>query len=157
MGKFVVFTISDGEFGLELERVFEIIKPQKITPLFNVPSFISGVINLRDTIIPVMDLRRRLNTEPSHQKERIIIVRLHGEKIGLLVDSVKEIVNIEKSAVTSPPPVLKGFKTEYLNGIGKIGERLIIILNLNILLTPEEVMLLVSDDIKQQSSRAEEQ
>lgn len=156
MGKFVVFTVSDGEFGLGLERILEIIKPQKTTPLFNVPSFINGVINFRGTIIPVMDLRKRLNTEPSHQKERIIILRLHGEKIGLLVDSVKEIVNIEKTEIASPPSIFRGFKTEYLNDIGKIGERLILILNLDILLTSEEVMLLGSSS-ERISEKEEEQ
>lgn len=142
MSKFAVFTISGEEFGLEIERIFEITKPQKITPLPNTPRFINGVINLRGTVIPLMDMRRRLNVEPSHHEERIIIAKMHGEKIGLLVDSVKEIVNIEKREIAPPSSIFKGLKPEYLNGIGKIGNRLIIILNLDSLLTAEEIRLL---------------
>ncbi|MBI5049509.1 MAG: purine-binding chemotaxis protein CheW [Nitrospirae bacterium] len=142
MSKFAIFTIAGDEFGLELDKIFEIIKPQKITHLPNTPRFINGVINLRGTVIPQMDMRKRLNAEPSHQEERILIVKMHEETVGLLVDSVKEIVNIAEKEIASPPFIFKGLKTEYLNGIGKIGNRLIIILNLDSLLTSEEIMLL---------------
>ncbi len=142
MNKFTVFTIAGEEFGIELDRVVEIVRPQRATPLPKVPTFISGVINLRGTIIPVMDLRKRLNVKPSSPRERIIITRMHGEKIGLLVDTVKEIINIEKEQIAPPPSIFKGLRPEYLRGIGKIAERIIVILNLDSLLTSEEMVLL---------------
>lgn len=142
MNKIAVFTIAGEEFGIELEKIVEIIKPQKVTPIPKVPAFISGVVNLRGTVIPVMDLRARFSVKPSSFRERILIAKMHGEKIGLIVDSVKEIMNIEKEQIASPPTIFRGIKPEYLMGIGKMGDRLIIILNLNSLLTAEEMILL---------------
>lgn len=142
MNKFTVFTIAGEEFGIELDKVVEIVRLQRATPLPKVPTFISGVINLRGTVMPMMDLRKRLNVKPSSSRERIIITRMHGEKIGLLVDTVKEIISIEKKQIASPPSIFKGLRPEYLRGIGKIADRLIVILNLDSLLTSEEMVLL---------------
>jgi purine-binding chemotaxis protein CheW len=89
-----------------------------------------------------MDMRRRLGVKPAPQKEKIIIVKMHGEKIGLLVDSVKEILNIEDGQIAPPPSIFKGLRPEYLKGIGKLPERLVIILNLDNLLTLEEIRLI---------------
>ncbi len=142
MGKFAVFTISGEEFGLKLDKIAEIVKSQETVSLPGVPNYINGVINLRGTVIPLMDLRKRLNVKPSPQKERFIITKMHGEKIGLLVDSVKKIVNIEEEQIAPAPSIIKGLKPEYIKGIGKILDRLIIILNLDNLLTSEEVISL---------------
>lgn len=142
MSKFVIFAIAHEEFGIALERTVEIAKPQKITPLPEAPSFISGVMNLKGVVIPLMDLRKRLGVEPSPLKERIIIIKMRGEKIGLLVDDVKEIMEIEKEHITAPPSLFKGLKPEYLLSIGKIADRLVVILNLDNLLTSEEIILL---------------
>jgi purine-binding chemotaxis protein CheW len=140
--KFIVFSIAGKEFGIPIDRIVEIVKKQKITPLPKVPQFISGVINLRGAIIPLMDLRKRLGVEPSSVKERILIIKMHGEKIGLLVDDVREIARIENEHISSPPSIFKGLKQEYLLSIARIAERLIIILNLDNLLTSEEMILL---------------
>ena len=142
MNKIAVFTIAGEEFGIELDKIVEIIKPQKVTPIPKVPAFISGVINLRGTVIPVMDLRVRFSVKPSSSGHRILIAKMHGEKVGLIVDSVREIMNIEEEQIASPPTIFRGLKPEYLMGIGKLGDRLIIILNLNSLLTAEEMILL---------------
>jgi purine-binding chemotaxis protein CheW len=142
LNKIAVFTIAGEEFGTELDKIVEIIRPQKVTPIPKVPAFIIGVINLRGTVIPVMDLRARFSVKSSSLRERIVIAKMRGEKIGLLVDSVKEIMNIEKEQIASPPTIFRGLKPEYLMGIGKLGDRLIIILNLDSLLTAEEMILL---------------
>ncbi len=142
MNKFTVFTIADEEFGIQLDRVVEIVKPRKATSLPSLPAFIDGVINLRGTVIPLIDLRKRFNVKPSTSKEKIIVTKLHGEKIGLLIDNVKEIVDIEQEQIAPPPAIFKGFRPEYLDGIGKVEDRLILILNLDSLLTSEEVILL---------------
>jgi len=142
LNKFTVFTVAGEEFGIKLDRVVEIIKPKKATSLLRVPAFIDGVINLRGTIIPVMDMRKRFNVKPSSSKERIIITKLRGEKIGLIVDTVKEIVSIDKKQIAPTPSIFKGLRPEYLNGIGKVADRLIVILNLDSLLTSEEIILL---------------
>ena len=142
MSKFAVFNISGEEFGIELGRIAEIVKFQKSTPLPKVPAFISGVINIRGDVIPLVDLRKRLGVEPSHIQGRIIITKIYEEKIGLLVDAVKEIVSIEKESIASTPSFFKGLKSEYITGIGKVAERLIVILNLDNLLSSEEMILL---------------
>ena len=142
MDKIAVFTIAGEEFGIELNKIVEIIKPRKVTPVPKVPAFISGMINLRGKVIPVMDLRARFSVKPSSSREKILIAKMHGEEIGLIVDSVKEIINIEKEQIASPPTIFRGLKPEYLKGIGKLGDRLIIILNLDSLLTAEEMVLL---------------
>ncbi len=142
MNKIAVFTIAGEEFGIELIKIVEIIKPRKVTPVPKVPAFISGMINLRGKVIPVMDLRVRFSVKPSSSRDKILIAKMHGEEIGLIVDSVKEIINIEKEQIASPPTIFRGLKPEYLKGIGKLGDRLIIILNLDSLLTAEEMVLL---------------
>ena len=164
MSKFAVFNISGEEFGIELGRIAEIIKFQKSTPLPKVPAFISGVVNIRGDVIPLVDLRKRLGVEPSHIQGRIIITKIHEEKIGLLVDAVKEIVSIEKESIASTPSFFKGLKSEYIMGIGKVAERLIVILNLDNLLSSEEMILLEEhketlrlEDAKENPSQAEEE
>ncbi len=153
MNKIAVFTVADEEFGIEIDKISEIIKPLEVTSIPKVPTFIKGLINLRNDVIPLMDLRERLNVKPSPLKERIIIVRMRGEKMGLLVDSVKGIVNIKKEQIARPPSIFKGLKPEYLMGIGKIMGRLIIILNLDSLLTSEEMILLgeCKEDLSRES------
>lgn len=142
MDKYAIFTVSGEEFGIGLNEVHEIIKPRKVNHCPGVPRYISGIFSLRGTIIPLMDMRKRLNVAPSPNKEKIIIVDMYEGKIGLLVDSVKEILSIEDEQIAPPPSIFKGLKPEYIKGIGKISERLVIILNLNKLISPEEMTLL---------------
>lgn len=142
MNKFIVFTISGEEFGIDLGKVYEILKPQKATPCPGTPGYINGIFNLRGTVIPLMDLRKRLGVESSPEKEKIIIVYIHKEMIGLLVDTIEGIESIDAQHVSPPPSLFKGLKPEYLLGVGKLPERLIIILNLDNLMTTEELQLI---------------
>ncbi len=142
MRKFAVFTIADEIFGIEIERVVEIIRLQKIYSLPGLPDFLSGVMSVRGAVIPLVDLRRRFGKQPSGKKERIIIVRFGQEKIGLFVDGMKEIMSLAPEEVTNPPSLFKGFKTEYLNGLGKKDGAIIILLNIDNLLTSEEKIML---------------
>jgi purine-binding chemotaxis protein CheW len=97
---------------------------------------------VRGNIVPVIDLRRRFGIKPSGNKERIIIVRYGQEKISFLVDDIKEILSLSPEEIRTPPSIFKGFKTEYLTGLGKHGERIIILLNIDSLLTSEEKIIL---------------
>jgi len=142
LSKYLVFSIAGEECGIELSKVSEITRPQKTTPFPGVPKYIIGIINLRGVVFPLMDLRKRLGVTSFPKKERIIIVSIYNEKIGLMVDSVNEITNIDDSNIVSPPAIFRGIKPEYLKGIGKISERLIILLNLDNLLTSEEIMMM---------------
>jgi purine-binding chemotaxis protein CheW len=142
VSRFIIFTISGEEFGIEISRVIEIIRPQKVTHFPGVPVYVSGVFNLRGSVIPLIDMRKRLNVKPIPNKEKVLIVKLHNGRIGLLVDSVSEILTIEDKEVSSPPSIFKGLKTEYIKGIGRVNDRLIIIFNLNNLMSPEEISML---------------
>ncbi len=142
MSRFIIFTISTEEFGIEIDKVIEIIRPQKVTHFPGVPVYVSGVFNLRGSVIPLIDMRKRLNVKPLPNREKILIVKLHNGRIGLLVDSVKEILTIGDEEISSPPSIFKGLKTEYIKGIGRVDDRLIIIFNLDNLVTPEEITML---------------
>lgn len=138
MRKFAIFKIDDEIFGIGIERVVEILKVQKIFTIPGLPEFLSGVMSVRGSIVPVMDLRRRFSMEPSGNKERIIIVRYGKEKIAFLVDDVREILSLSEEEIGTPPSIFKGFRTDYLTGLGKQGETIIILLNVDNLLTSEE-------------------
>ena len=142
MQKFTIFKIGDEIFGIGIDRVVEILKIQKIFTIPGLPEFLSGVISVRGNIVPVMDLRRRFGIKPAGNKERIIIVRYGQEKISFLVDDIKEILSLTPEEIRTPPSIFKGFKTEYLTGLGKHGERIIILLNIDNLLTSEEKIIL---------------
>ncbi len=142
MRKFTIFKIGDEIFGIGIERVVEILKVQKIFTIPGLPEFLSGVMSVRGNIVPVIDLRRRFGIKPSGNKERIIIVRYGQEKISFLVDDIKEILSLSPEEIRTPPSIFKGFKTEYLTGLGKHGERIIILLNIDNLLTSEEKIIL---------------
>lgn len=138
MRKFAIFKIGDELFGIGIEKVVEILKVQKIFAVPGLPEFLSGVINVRGRIVPVMDLRLRFSMEPSGNKERIIIARYGKEKIAFLVDDIREILALSEEEIGTPPSIFKGFRTEYLTGLGRQGETIIILLHVDNLLTSEE-------------------
>ncbi|MBA4374063.1 MAG: chemotaxis protein CheW [Thermodesulfovibrio sp.] len=142
MQKFAVFKIADEVFGITIDRVVEIIKVQKVFTIPGLPGFLSGVMNVRGLVVPLIDLRRRFGTEPAGRKERIIIVRFDQEKIGFLVDEIREILSLAPEEMTRPPSIFRGFRTEYITGLGRKGDSLIILLNIDNLLTSEEKIIL---------------
>jgi len=142
MTKFAVFRMGDEVFGIEIERVVEILKPQKTHALPELPEFLSGVITVRGEVVPLLDLRRRFGIASTFKKARVMIVRYDNEKIGLVVDEVKEVTSLDKKDITHPPSIFKGLKKKYLTGLGKKGDMIIIILNLDDLLTSEEKIML---------------
>ena len=136
--KFAVFNIGDELFGIDISRVYEILRLQKIFTIPGLPEFLSGVMSVRGAVIPVMDLRRRFGLKPAAVKERIILVRYGREKIGFLVDEVREIMMLGQDEIRPSPSIFKGFRTEYLTGLGKKDDKIILILNIDNLLTSEE-------------------
>jgi purine-binding chemotaxis protein CheW len=140
--KYAVFKIGEEDFGMEINRVVEILGAQKVHSIPDLPDFLSGVIAVRGQIIPLLDLRKRFGIMSSSKKELIIVIKYDNEKIGVLVDSVKEITSFRKDEITIPPAIFKGMKRRYLAGIGKKDDRVVIILNVDDLLTSEERILL---------------
>lgn len=128
----VSFHIGGEEFGLDILRVQEIIRVQQLTRVPNSPDFVDGVINLRGKVIPVIGLRRRFGLEeaPHDKQTRIVVVEVHGTVLGFIVDSVSEVLRIPLDTV-EPPPRLGKVDREYVSGVGKLNNRLLILLDVD--------------------------
>ena len=136
----VSFKIGSEEFGVDILKVQEINRMLQITKVPNTPDFIEGVINLRGRVIPVIDLRVKLNmTKKEHDKQtRIIVVELEDKTVGFLVDEVSEVLRIPKSITEAPPELVANVNSEYITAVGKLEDRLIILLDLEKALTLQE-------------------
>ena len=128
----VTFKVDNEEFAVDILKVQEINKMITITRIPNAPPFVEGVINLRGKIIPIVDLRKRLGFEgKSYDKStRIIVIELDGMVLGFIVDSVSEVLRISDSTVEPPPSLVAGVESDYIEGVGKLNNRLLILLEL---------------------------
>ncbi|MEN6617734.1 MAG: chemotaxis protein CheW [Syntrophorhabdus sp.] len=128
----VTFKLGTEEFGVDILKVQEINKMMNITRIPNAPVFIEGVINLRGKIIPIVDLRKRLGfrDQPYDKSTRIIVVELDGLVLGFIVDSVSEVLRIPQNTIEPPPSMVAGVESEYIEGVGKLDDRLLILLEL---------------------------
>jgi purine-binding chemotaxis protein CheW len=140
MIQLVTFRLGSEEYGIDIMKVQEIIRIQSITRVPQMPAFIEGVINLRGSVIPVLDLRKRFEMEGTaiDHEARIVIVNVDGRTIGVVVDAVSEVKRLSESQIEPPPPVVAGIGHEYLRGVGKLDGRLIILLDLEKILSSEE-------------------
>lgn len=134
--QFIIARVGHEEFGLDVLSVQEINRLTDITPVPKAPPYVEGVINLRGRIIPALNLRRRFGLPPIERtsRTRIIVAMVHQRMVGLLVDSVVEVLRLSKSAIEPPPLVGASAGSEFTQGVGRIGDRLLIILDLNRLL-----------------------
>ena len=137
----VTFSTGDEEFGVDILRVQEIIRTMAITKVPKAPEFVEGVINLRGKVIPIIDLRRRFGLQSkAHDKHtRIIVIEINTMIVGFVVDSVSEVLRIPASTVEPPPPVVAGLESEYISGVGKLEDRLLILLDLDRLLSRTDI------------------
>lgn len=139
----VGFFIGQEQFGVDILMVQEIIRKVPITAIPDAPDFIEGVINLRGNIIPVIDLRMRLNILGNRDRKKdpwILVLNVAGRVTGFLVDSVSEVLKIPSSAVMPPPDiVVEGLKSQYIMGVCKIDKGLLILLDFNRILLLEEI------------------
>lgn len=136
----ITFKVGKEEFSVSIINVQEIIRLTEITSVPNSPPFVEGVINLRGKVIPVIDSRKRFGLPETERTEasRIIVVESDGKIVGLIVDSVTEVLQLPKSTVEPPPDIVGGVDSDYIDGVGKYDDRLVILLNLGKLLTFKE-------------------
>ncbi|MCB0742662.1 MAG: purine-binding chemotaxis protein CheW [Ignavibacteriae bacterium] len=136
----VSFKIGEAEFGVDILHVQEINKMMALTLVPNTAKFIEGVVNLRGRIIPVLNLRKRLGLEVKKYDSdtRIIVVEVDDKTIGFIVDEVKEVLRIPKSITEAPPEIVTGVDSDYITAIGKLEDRLIILLDLTKILSNVE-------------------
>lgn len=144
----VGFTIGDEQFGVDILMVQEIIRSAPITSVPNSPDFIEGVINLRGNIIPVIELRKRLNLfreETASQDTWILILEINSRVTGFIVDSVTRVLKIMENTIEPPPEVVvAGLANQYIRGVCDIGEGLLIMLDFNSILLADELKQLKS-------------
>jgi len=152
----ISFSVGEEEYGLELLRVKEVIRMREITWLPKAPSFVKGIINLRGDVIPIIDLRDKFGLESREDtaQTRVIVVEIEGRLLGLVVDSASQVVRIAADQIDPPPPVPGGFSQELITGVGKIDDRLVILLNADSILTAGEKMALSSLDAATAIERA---
>ena len=136
----VSFNIGDEEFGVDILKVQEINRMLDVTRVPNAPEYVDGVINLRGKVIPIIDLRRRFQMErKEHDKNtRIVVVELSGKVVGFVVDAVSEVLRIPKSVTEAPPPMVAGVDAAYITAVGKLEDRLLILLDLEKVLSNED-------------------
>ena len=139
----VTFQLGKEEYAIDILQVQEIVMMTKITRMPKAPHFIEGIVNLRGQMIPIIDMRKRFSlAEAEHDADtRIIIVDI-GEIVGMVVDGVRDVIRLPDSAISPPPPMIQGISAEYLKGIGQFNERLLIMLDLEKVLTAEEQEIL---------------
>ena len=137
----VTFSIGEEEFGVDILKVQEIIRTMEITKVPRAQDFVEGVINLRGKVIPIIDLRRRfgLSSKKHDKHTRIIVIEINNMIVGFVVDSVSEVLRIPAGTVEPPPPVVAGVESEYISGVGKLHDRLLILLDLDKLLSNEDL------------------
>lgn len=141
MHQFVEFKLGEEEYGVDILQVKTIERMMPITRVPKAPHYVEGVINLRGEIVPIIDLRRRLNLPSCEktEKTRIIIISLEELTVGMIVDSATEVIQLTDDSIEPPPPITLSIDSSFIEGVGKIGEKLMIILNMTKILKPEEV------------------
>jgi purine-binding chemotaxis protein CheW len=149
MVQLVTFQVGGEEYGLNIRFITEVVRPLKITPLPRMPQFIEGVVNLRGVIIPIVDLRKRFAISrivDNPKKMRMLIARgaipgVSGagrDLLGLIVDSVQEVLHVPQRDIEPAPEAATGEHAEFLSGMGKVGDRLIILLDITRILSQQE-------------------
>lgn len=141
--QFVTFLLDEHEYGLEILQIREIRGYAPITPIPNVPLHVRGVMNLRGTVLPVIDMRTRFNLPPiEYSRYTVIVIASVGTKtVGLLVDAVSDVLTVEKNKIQEAPDFGSGIDTRFISGVFQSRERLAVALDLNNLLVENELEL----------------
>jgi len=155
-GKFLTFFLSTEEYGIEILKVQEIIGVMTITPIPRTPAFIKGVINLRGRIIPIIDLRLKLSMEEAKHTEEtcFIVVKAHDMHMGVVVDKVSEVLDIAGENVEDAPSMGEDINTDYILGIGKAGDKVKMLLDIDKVLSDKDLKAL--QKVQEHAEKTEE-
>ncbi|MDD4801505.1 MAG: chemotaxis protein CheW [Syntrophomonas sp.] len=146
----VVFKLKTGdticEYGVPITQVIEIIPVTTPTRLPQAPDFVEGIINLRGKIIPIIDIKKRFDMTSSilSSESRSVVVDVEGQTVGIMVDEVSEVLRLSMNSIEPPPALAGGITSEYLTGVGKLEDRLLILLDMNKILSEGERSELLS-------------
>jgi purine-binding chemotaxis protein CheW len=141
--QYVSFVLAGEEYGVPILGVQEIIRYETVTRVPQSSEFIEGVLNLRGQVIPVVNLRKKFNLEQreNDKSTRIIVVEVSGRVVGMVVDEVSEVLQINRDQISPPPPMGHSIQSDFISGMGKLNEKLIILLDINSILTEEEKVM----------------
>ena len=136
----VIFKLNNEEYGVEISHVQEITEYKTVTSVPNTPSFIEGIINLRGSIVPIVSIKKRfdLPTEEKEEDQRVIIINLGSRQVGFIVDDASQVLTLNEDQIENPPDLITGIDRDYITGIGKTDEKIIILLDLEKILTDTE-------------------
>lgn len=142
----VVFRLAEESYGLDIGAVQEIITWQPVTRVPRTPAFVEGIINLRGNVIPVVDLRKRfgLGQTEAGRETRIVVVEIGALVIGLVVDGVSEVLRVPAEQIEASSAVISGVDTDFIRGVAKTAERLIILLDADQILAGREQLALAA-------------
>ncbi len=146
MIQLVTFRIGEEVFGVDILTVQEIIRLLNITRVPRSPNFVEGVINLRGKVIPIVDLRKRfgLKVRAHDNSTRIVVIDMANITVGFVVDEVSEVLWLPADMIAAPPGVVSGLDSDYINGVGKADDLLLILLDLDKLLSNSEIEALAN-------------
>ncbi|PLX99308.1 MAG: chemotaxis protein CheW [Desulfuromonas sp.] len=139
--QWLTFALANEEYALTIDSVSEIIKPREVTDIPRVPDFIKGIISLRGIIVPVFDLNRRLNLDQTEvsSSSRIIVCQNNERLAGFIVDRINQVVNVPLANIEPPPTVLSGLDRDFVEGVGRVDGKMLILLHLSSVMDAELV------------------
>ena len=144
-GKYLTFRLGTEDYGIEILQVQEIIQMQQITKVPRVAHYIRGVINLRGKVIPVIELRKKFGQEPCEDTDETCVIVVEIESVdkpitmGVIIDEVKEVLQIKSTQIEDTPALGAGIDTEFIMGMAKVGDAVKILLDINKVLSLEEI------------------
>jgi len=138
--KVACFKVEGQPYAVDIMKIKQIIRPLKITRLPRSPDFLEGVIQLRGVVIPVIDMRKRFGLPAADPKleRKVIVVGVERHVIGLIVDEVTEVISLPRAEIQPPPRVVKGIHSDYLHGVCRFRDDILLLLNLDEILSSEE-------------------
>ncbi len=141
--EYLTFTLGSEEYGIDILKVQEIRRYEKVTHIVNAPEFIRGVINLRGVIVPIIDMRLKFNLGSAEFTPLTVVVILNvaGRVVGAIVDSVSDVVHLSHDAIKPPPQFSSALAVEFIEGLASIDERMVIIMDIEALMTGQDMAL----------------
>lgn len=138
--QFVIFRLGDEKYAVDILNVGGISEFREMTKVPNAPAFIDGIINLRGDIIPIVNLKKRFNIPEKNADSdtRIIINNIKGKDIGFVVDEASQVIKIDDADIEEAPDIIKGADRQYISGVGKVNDQIVILLNLEKVLNEDE-------------------
>lgn len=141
-GEYLTFILGEETYGIEILKVQEIRGYDAVTPIANAPSFIKGIVNLRGTIVPIIDLRIKFNLAKVEYDEFtvVIILNLYGRVAGIVVDGVSDVTALKSEQISDLPALVTSIDTKYIIGVGNLSERMLILVDIERLMNGHEIV-----------------